>query len=87
MFDWNHLKSAGRVGLFLESIFAVVNLMLSWLLPLLDDTKGVLLSFWGPMFFAWAFASFRAARRQGQLLSGVATGLIVAFATICVSIS
>ena len=84
MFDWKYLKSALRVGLFLGLIFGVVNLMFSWLFPLLDDTKGVLLSFWGPMFFAWAFASFRAARRQGQLLSGVAAGLIVAFATICV---
>jgi hypothetical protein len=84
MFDWKYLKSALRVGLFLGLIFGVANLMLSWLFPLLDDTKGVLLSFWGPMFFMWAFASFRAARRQGKLLSGVATGLIVAFATICV---
>ena len=84
MFDWKYLKRALRVGLFLGLIFGVMNLMFSWLLPLLDDTKGVLLSFWGPMFFAWAFASFRAARRQGQLLSGVATGLIVAIAAICV---
>src|SRR5437867_9854107 len=84
MFDWKYLKSALRVGLFLGLIFGVVNLMLSWLFPLLDDTKGVLLSFWGPIFFAWAFASFRAARRHEQLLSGGATGLIVAFATICV---
>jgi hypothetical protein len=36
------------------------------------------------MFFTWAFASFRAARRHGKLLSGVATGLIVASATISV---
>ena len=84
MFDWNSLKSALRVGLFLGLIFGVVNLMFSWLFPLLDDTKGVLLSFWGPMFFAWASASYRAARRQGQLLPGVTTGLIVAISAICV---
>jgi hypothetical protein len=33
------------------------------------------------MFFVWALASFRAARRTGRLLSGITTGLIVAFAT------
>jgi hypothetical protein len=84
MFDRRYLKNALRVGLFLGLIFGVVNLIFSWLFPLLDDTKAVLLSFWGPMFFAWAVASFRAARRQGQLLPGVATGLIVAFTAICV---
>jgi hypothetical protein len=36
------------------------------------------------MFFLWAFASFRAARNHGRLLSGVTTGLLVAFATFCV---
>jgi hypothetical protein len=36
------------------------------------------------MFFVWALASFRAARRSGRLLSGVTTGLAVAFATFCV---
>jgi len=36
------------------------------------------------MFFVWALASFRAARRSGRLLSGVTTGMAVAFATFCV---
>jgi uncharacterized membrane protein (UPF0136 family) len=84
MFDWKYLKSALRVGLLLGLIFGLVNLAFSWLYPLEDDTIGVLLRFYGPMFLAWAFASFRAARRDGKLLSGVATGLIVAFATFCV---
>ena len=84
MFDWPYLKSALRLGLFLGLNFGVVNLMFSWLFPLEDDTIAALLRFYGPMFFAWAFASFRAARRHGQLLQGVATGLIVAFATFCV---
>ena len=35
------------------------------------------------MFFLWAFASFRAERRNRQWLSGVTTGLVVAFATFC----
>ena len=84
MFDRRYLKSTLRVGFFLGLIFGVVNLMISWRFPLLEDTKDVLVSFWGPMFFTWAFASYRAARRHAQLLSGVTTGLIVAIATICV---
>ncbi len=43
-----------------------------------------LLRFYGPMFFAWTLASFRAAQRSGRLSSGVSTGLGVAFATFCV---
>ena len=84
MFDRNYLKSGLRLGFSLGLIFGVVNLMISWRFPLLEDTKGVLLSFWGPMFFTWAFASYRAARRHAQLLSALTTGLVVAFATICV---
>jgi hypothetical protein len=72
------------VGLFLGLSFGAVNVLFSWLFPLTDDTIGALLRFYGPMFFLWAFASFRAARRDGRLLSGVATGLLVAFATFCV---
>jgi hypothetical protein len=33
------------------------------------------------MFFVWTLASFRAARRSGRLVSGVTTGVTVAFAT------
>src|SRR5262245_39974244 len=84
MIDWQFPKSASRLGLFLGLIFGVVNLVFSWLSPLSDDTIGALFRFYGPMFLLWAFASFRAARRRGRLLSGVATGLVVAFATFCV---
>jgi hypothetical protein len=84
MIDWLYLKSALRLGLFLGLIFGAVNLVFSWLFPLEDDTIRALLRFYGPMFFVWAFASFRTARRDGRLLSGVVTGLVVAFATFCV---
>jgi hypothetical protein len=57
---------------------------MTWLDPLADDTPGALLLFYGPMFFIWAVASFRATRRSGRLLSGVITGVIVAFATFVV---
>jgi hypothetical protein len=84
MVDCLYLKRALGLGLFLGLIFGAANLVFSWLLPLEDDTIGGLLRFYGPMFFVWVFASFRAARRHGRVLSGVATGLVVAFATFCV---
>ena len=83
MIDWWHLKEALRLGLLLGLIFGAVNLVFSWLYPLGDDTNAALLRFYGPMFFLWAFAAFRAERRNRQWLSGVATGLVVALATFC----
>jgi hypothetical protein len=77
-------RSSLRLGLLVGLIFGTVNLVFSWLFPLEDDTIVALLRFYGPMFFIWAFASFRAAQRDGQLLSGVTTGVVVAFATFCV---
>jgi len=77
-------KRALRLGLIVGLIFGAVNLVFTCLLPLEDDAIGALLRFYGPMFFVWAFASFRAAHRDGRLLSGVATGVVVAFATFCV---
>ena len=72
------------LGLIVGLVFGCVNLVFTWLYPLDDDTPWALLRFYGPMFFVWAFASFRAARRSGRLLSGVTTGMVVAFATFCV---
>src|SRR5262245_42176250 len=71
------------LGLSVGLIFGAVNLVFSWLFPLGDDTIGALLRFYGPMFFVWGFAAFRAARCDRRLLSGVTTGLVVAFATFC----
>ena len=72
------------LGLIVGLVFGSVNLVFTWLYPLDDDTPWALLRFYGPMFFVWAFASFRAARRSGRLLSGVTTSMAVAFATFCV---
>ena len=77
-------RSSLRTGLLVGLIFGTVNLVVSWLFPLEDDTVVALLRFYGPMFFLWVFASFRAAQRDGRLSSGVTTGLVVAFATFCV---
>jgi hypothetical protein len=69
------------IGLVVGAVFGTVNALVTWLYPLLDDSPAALLRFYGPMFFIWALASFRAARRSGRALSGVATGAIVAFGT------
>jgi hypothetical protein len=60
--------------------FGAINLVFSWLFPESDDTIAAVLRFYGPMFFLWAFASFRAARKSG-LRSGIVTGTVVAAAT------
>jgi hypothetical protein len=36
------------------------------------------------MFLLWVLASFRETQRSGRLLSGLATGTVVAFSTFCV---
>ena len=76
----NALVLGALVGL----VFGCVNLLFTWLYPLNEDTPAALLQFYGPMFAVWAIASFRTARRNGRLLSGVATGMAVAFATFCI---
>jgi hypothetical protein len=69
------------LGLLVGLTFGSVNLLVTWLDPLADDTPGALLLFYGPMFFVWAAASFRDAQRSGQVLAGLRTGAIVALAT------
>jgi hypothetical protein len=72
------------LGLMVGLTFGAVNLLMTWMYPVADDTPGALLMFYGPMFFLWAFAAFKATRRSGRFLSGVTTGMLVAFATFCV---
>jgi hypothetical protein len=81
MRNWQDSKHALRLGLIIGVIFGFANLIMTWLYPLADDSPGALLRFYGPMFFIWALASFRAALRTGRLFSGVTTGVTVAFAT------
>jgi hypothetical protein len=81
MLDWQHTKRTLLLGLVIGLMFGIVNLLITWFYPLADDTPAALLRFYGPMFFIWALAAFRAARRTGRLLSGVTTGVTVAFAT------
>ena len=72
------------LGFVLGLVFGVVDLLFTWVAPLSDDSIPALLRFYGPMFFSWAFVSFRTARRSGRLSRGVATGIVVAFGTFCV---
>jgi hypothetical protein len=77
-------KNPLLLGLGIGLVFGSMDLVLTWLYPLEDDSPGVLLRFYGPMFLVWMLVSFRAARVTGRLSSGVAAGMGVAFATFCV---
>jgi hypothetical protein len=68
------------IGIF----FGSWNVLYSWLFPLADDTPTALLAFYGPMFAVWAAVAFVATRRTGRVLTGVAAGAVVAFATFCI---
>jgi hypothetical protein len=81
MLDWPHAKRTVLLGLAIGLTFGSVNLLMTWLYPLADDSPSALLRFYGPMFLAWTVASCFSARRTGRVLSGITTGLTVAFAT------
>jgi len=72
------------LGFVLGLIFGIVDLLCTWVAPLSDDSIPALLRFYGPMFFLWAFVSFRSVRRSGRPSRGVTTGFVVAFGTACV---
>ena len=72
------------LGIIVGLTFGAMDLIVTWLFPLADDTPGALLTFYGPMFVLWTLAAFRATRRSGRFLSGVTTGMLVAFATFVV---
>jgi hypothetical protein len=69
------------LGFVLGLIFGTVDLLFTWAAPLSDDSIPALLRFYGPMFFSWAYVSFRSARRSGRLSSGITTGFVVAVGT------
>jgi hypothetical protein len=72
------------LGFVFGLVFGVVDLLFTWVAPLSDDSIPTLLRFYGPMFFSWAFVSFRSVRRSGRLSRGVTAGFVVAFGTFCV---
>jgi len=72
------------LGLVLGTVFGVWDLIVTLLSPLAEDDGGMLLLFYGPMFFIWGLAGFIAARRTGRMLDGVKVAAIVAFFTFVV---
>lgn len=84
MQSWRFTNSPFLSGLLVGLVFGAVNLMLTYRSPLADDSPGALLRFYGALFLLWSLVSFRAARRSGRLLSGVAAGLTAAFGTFLV---
>ena len=64
------------LGLVLGLVFGIVDL-LHWVAPLSDDSIPALLRFYGPMFFSWAFVSFRSVRRVGLGRCGRRAGRLV----------
>jgi hypothetical protein len=78
------IKNPLFLGLFVGLVFGSVDLLMTWLRPLEDDSPGALLRFYGPMFLVWILVSFRSARANRGLSAGVAAGLAVAVATFCV---
>src|SRR5262245_29071407 len=80
-------KTLLLAGAMLGLVFGAIDVFLTWLYPVADDTPGALLLFYGPMFSAWAIAAFVAARRVGRFSSGVVGGTTIAFATACVFVA
>lgn len=78
------VRNALLLGVIVGLTFGAVNLLLTWLYPLQDDSPGALLLFYGPMFLLWALAAFTATHLSGRFLYGVTAGTLVAFATFCV---
>ena len=78
------IESPLLIGILIGVTFGTMNLLVTWLFPLAEDTPGALLLFYGPMFLLWALAAFRATHRSGRFLPGVTTGMLVAFATFVV---
>ena len=84
MVERRSLARGLRLGAIVGVLFGAINIGISWLFPLSDDTVGALLRFYGPMFGVWALIAFDAARRDGRVSSGLVIGIVVAFATFFV---
>jgi hypothetical protein len=69
------------LGIVAGLTFGAVNLFVTWVEPLADDSPWTLLPFYGSMFMVWSLAAFRATRRSGRVWSGVTAGTSVACAT------
>jgi hypothetical protein len=78
------LSNGVTFGLALGLAFGVWNLVVTSLMPLVDDSPLALAGFYGPMFQMWGLAGWMAARRTGRLAAAVKAGATVAFVTFVV---
>jgi hypothetical protein len=74
-------KGLALAGVVVGTAFAAVDMLLTWLNPVQDDSPQALLLFYGPMFMSWGIAAFVVAGHTGRVSSGVIGGVIIAFAT------
>jgi hypothetical protein len=80
----HRFANPAALGLFLGVGFGLWNLVLTMLDPVAEDTPGALAAFYGPMFVAWAIASYVTTGRTGRLRDGIKAAVVVAFVTFCV---
>ena len=80
----SHQRHLVLLGLGLGIVFGVWDLVVTAADPLGEDTPLALLTFYGPMFAAWALASLRVSRQTGRLVDGLWAGATVAFVTFVV---
>jgi len=72
------------LGVAVGVVFTAINLVVSVIAPLLDDSPMTLLGFYGPMFLIWGVAGYLAYRRTGRLVQALTVGATVAFATFAI---
>ena len=83
--DWRlTIGDSVRLGALLGVAFGAWNLVASWRDQLADDSVGALLTFYGPMFAAWALPALSRRDGSGRILDGLKVGVTVAFATFVV---
>jgi hypothetical protein len=84
MARWRIAANPLVTGCIIGFAFGAINLLVTWLDTLLDDSPLTLFAFYGPMFFLWSVVAYRTARHSGRALAGVTAGTVVAFATFVV---
>ena len=72
------------LGSVLGLVFGTVNVVVSLLNPVIEDTPLTLLGFYGPMFAAWGLAGYRAFQRTHRLRHAAGAGALVALVTFTV---
>ena len=77
-------RSVVTLGIVLGVVFGTVNIIVSVLDPVIEDTPLTLLGFYGPMFAAWGFAGYRTGQRTRRLTHSAGAGALIALATFTV---